>query len=331
MIELRDVDKHDEPTLRRWWEIYRAAQTDRPVDYTIGWDVARVALPTEREDFHVELFAAHDGDHMVGAGMVNLPMSDNLHLAYLDVYVDWPARRRGVGTLLVEEVERRARRGGRRTTLVEVFTSADGAGPGLAFAEARGYTVGNREAVKAIRLAESKDRWPALEAEASAALGDYRVLLWEDGVPDAYAESMCAMLSVFLGMVPIGELELEDGEWTVERLRASEEHSRRIGQHKFLTVAVAPDDTLVGCADVRVGRADPSVGHIGMTMVMPEHRGHRLGLAMKLAGHRALHATYPECGLVVTSNADVNEQMNAINAAMGYEVIEELLECQKRL
>jgi len=33
---------------------------------------------------------------MVGAGLINLPMSDNLRMSYLDVFVEWPHRRRGV-------------------------------------------------------------------------------------------------------------------------------------------------------------------------------------------------------------------------------------------
>lgn len=331
MVDLRDVDKQDESTLHRWWEIYRDAQSDRPVDYTIPWDVARVALPTTRDDFHVELFAAYDGELMVGAGLVNLPMSDNPHLAYLDVYVDWAQRRRGVGTLLLAEVERRAGVAGRMTTLVDVFTLPGGTSPGSAFAEARGYSLGNREGVKAIYLAESEKRWAELEGDAAAALGDYRVLEWDTVVPEEYAVGYCAMLGGFIAMVPTGELEIMDGDWTIERLRASEQHARDIDQRKILAVAVAPDGTLAGCTDLRVNLANTATAYIGMTMVMPEHRGHRLGLAMKLATHRTLRAEYPECELVVTSNADVNEQMNAINQALGYRVVEQLLEYQGRL
>jgi hypothetical protein len=66
-------------------------------------------------------------------------------------------------------------------------------------------------------------------------------------------------------------------------------------------------------------------------MVLPEHRGHRLGLATKLATHRAVRAAFPECHLVVTSNAEVNTHMNAINDALGYEVLEDLLEYHRRL
>ena len=41
-------------------------------------------------------------------------------------------------------------------------------------------------------------------------------------------------------------------------------------------------------------------------MVLPQHRGHSLGLAMKLATHRSLAAQVPECGMVPTDNADAN-------------------------
>ena len=331
MTEIRDVDKADAVALHRWWEVCHDAQSDRPVDYFPAWEVARVSLPTPHPDFRVELFSAYDGDRMVGAGLVNLPQTDNLRMAYFDVYVDWSARRRGVGTVLLDEVERRARAAGRELALVEVFAPPGGTSAGAAFADARGYDVASREGAKAIDLAGSEPRWPALEAQVAAALGDFRIEMWRDVVPDEYVEDLCAMLSGFIGMVPMGELELEDGEWTVDRLRASERRATEIGQARFLAAAVAPDGRVVGCTDARVNRADPRNGFVGLTMVLPEARGHRLGLGMKLASHRALRTEFPECAMVITSNADVNEHMNAINDALGYRVVEQLLEYQKRL
>jgi predicted GNAT family acetyltransferase len=82
---------------------------------------------------------------------------------------------------------------------------------------------------------------------------------------------------------------------------------------------------------VRTHAADPRVARIGVTMVLPEHRGHRLGLATKLASHRALRAQVPGCELVVTSNAEVNTHMNVINERMGYQQLETLVEYHKRL
>lgn len=331
MIEIRDVDLADEDALHRWWEVSHEAQRDRPVDYFPTWEVARVGLRTPHPDFHVELFAAYDGDRMIGTGLVNLPMTDNRHLAHLDVYVDWPDRRRGVGTALIEEVERRARAAGRTTTEVEVFAPPDADSPGTSFAQARGYRVANHEEAKAVSLPEAEGGWAALEEQAAAARRDYRVELWADTVPDAYAEGLCRLLSRFIGMVPTGELQLEDGEWTVDRLRAAERRSAEIGQRRYVAAAVAPDGELVGWTENRLNAAQSGVAFVNGTMVVPEHRGHRLGLAMKLATHRVLRAAYPECELIVTSNADVNAHMNAINEAMGYRVIEQLWEFHKRL
>ena len=96
-------------------------------------------------------------------------------------------------------------------------------------------------------------------------------------------------------------------------------------------MAFAPDGELVGYTDVFV---PPHVEHraeIGITMVLPEHRGHALGLAMKLATHASLQAAVPSCRLVSTSNADVNAAMNAVNERMGYRWVEQLLEVQKTL
>ena len=81
----------------------------------------------------------------------------------------------------------------------------------------------------------------------------------------------------------------------------------------------------------RANRADPLVARIGVTMVLPEHRGHRLGLATKLASHRALREQVPACELVVTSNAEVNTHMNAINERMGYVELETLVEYHRLL
>ena len=63
--------------------------------------------------------------------------------------------------------------------------------------------------------------------------------------------------------------------------------------------------------------------------MLPGHRGHSLGLALKLANHRALMAALPACEFVRTSNAEVNSHMNAVNERMGYRLVEDVIEVQK--
>jgi GNAT superfamily N-acetyltransferase len=334
VLEIRDVDTSDEVQVRRWYDVWRASQPHRPGTLLPSWEAARIPLSTPRTDFEVSLFGAHDGDVVVGAGLLNLPLEDNPTLAYAEVMAHPEHRRRGVGSAVLEEVERRTRAAGRERVLVEVFVpgeeDAERSGD-AAFATARGYVVANREGSKAVDLTASEALWPALEAEAAAALGDYRVVGWRDACPEEYVASFGAAVSKAMSLIPQGDLALEDRDWSVDQIRAAEERRLTIGLATFESAAVAPDGTVAGLTGVRVNTRDPVVAHVGITMVLPEHRGHRLGLATKLVNHRALRAAYPECRLVITSNSEVNTHMNAINEAMGYRRLETLLEYHRQI
>ena len=56
------------------------------------------------------------------------------------------------------------------------------------------------------------------------------------------------------------------------------------------------------------------------TLVHPDHRGHRLGLAVKLANVEALAGCRPSVRRIVTSNAAENTPMIAVNDMMGFEI-----------
>jgi GNAT superfamily N-acetyltransferase len=333
-FDIWDADIQDETQLREWYDVWRAGQPDRPPDLIPSWESARVPLATPRTDFDISLFGVRDAGTLVGVALLNLPMEDNPTVAYADLVTHTDHRRRGVGTALLGELESRSRAAGRERLLTEVFVPAGqehGSTGDQLFAESQGYAVANREGMKAVRLDEAERLWPALEHEVEAALGDYRVVTWRDACPEEYVESFGRALSRVMSLIPQGDLELEDREWNVERVRAAEDQRVGIGLTTFESAALAPDGTVVGLTGVRANLADPRVARIGVTMVLPEHRGHRLGLATKLASHRALREHVPGCHLVVTSNAEVNTHMNAINEALGYRQLETLVEYHKRL
>lgn len=328
-----DIDTSDEPGVREWFGAWRAAQPHRPPDLVPSWEASRVPLTTARDDSEVTLFGIRDQGVLAGTALLNLPIADNPTVAYADVMVHADHRRRGLGTALLAETEHRARTAGRNRLLSEVFVPpGDETGnPDRAFAEARGYTVANREGMKAVDLAEAEPGWAALGAEVEAALGDYRVVTWRDACPDEHVASFGQALSRVMSLIPQGDLDLEDREWTVDRVRQAEQHRADIGLVTIESVALSPDDEVVGLTGLRTSLNDPRVAHIGVTMVLPGHRGHRLGLATKLASHRAMRAAVPGCHLVVTSNSEVNTHMNAINRAMGYRQLETLVEYHRSL
>lgn len=329
-IEITEVDVHDEAALRQWWEVGRAASAERSHDAWPAWEVSRRSLPLARTDSVLTLLTAHEGDDAVGSALLLTFLLDNTHMADMTPYVDPTHRRRGVGRLLLADVEERVRRAGRSTVVSSAFSPVDIDSPGLLFARACGYEVASEEETKVVHLAESRPLWPELQAEVAAEQGDYDYVLFAKHCPEEHIAGFCALLSGFTTSIPTG-LDLREAAWTPERLRESEQQRASVGVTPVVALAIAPDGSVAGFSDVRINEFDPTNAAVGGTMVRPADRGHRLGLGMKLLTHRFLMDHYPDCAWVETGNAGVNAPMNAVNERMGYRVVERCLDVQKVL
>jgi GNAT superfamily N-acetyltransferase len=330
-IEIRAVDPHDEASLRAWWEVGAAATSERPGHPWPRWEVSRTALPADNPERDTVFLGAFDGDRMVGSVLLLVPLNENLHTCGVDLYVLPTRRQEGIGTLLLADVEARAAALGRTTIHCEGYVPPGETGPAEQFALARGFVVASREGFKELALSSYGARRPALVASVGSRADDYTVVTFDTVCPDEHVESFGRLLGMLISEIPLGDLDLEDSEWTPERLRAAEQRQVGIGRHVLTALAIAPDGSVAGSSDVRVNDADPTHGQVGITLVDPAHRGHRLGLALKVATHDLLVATYPQCATVDTCNAEVNTHMNAVNEALGYRSIETLLELQKVL
>src|SRR5699024_2582221 len=127
------------------------------------------------------------------------------------------------------------------------------------------------------------------------------------------------------------EVEHEAPEYTPERIRESERRSREQGIARITAVAVAPDGSFVGNSEIHVHTAPEStVGWQENTLVMPDHRGHRLGLALKVATHRQLRGRAPQLRSLVTWNSHVTPWMIEINETLGYEIVYRQMVLQRR-
>jgi GNAT superfamily N-acetyltransferase len=130
----------------------------------------------------------------------------------------------------------------------------------------------------------------------------------------------------------MGDLGMAPEQVDTARLRAKEAVTaahRKIAVH---TVAVhrATGDI---AAHTRVDVYDPTAahGHVLITLVAPAHRGHRLGLLVKLANLRQLREEFPHVQDLWTANADVNAPMIAINERLGYREVEATPIYQRRI
>ncbi len=330
-IDIREVDPADETQLHDWWQVcHDGATAGRPYDTHTPWARTREEAPKANPDWDRVRLAAYTDGRVVGGGVTHMPLADNLTNAYLEVYVPEPERRRGVGTALLAAAEEAATSRGRTVLVAESVAPVGTTSPGEPFAAGRGYTLGNREGLKILDLRQRPD-WAPLDEQVVTRIGDHRIVEWGGETPEEHIEDVCGALNRFMGMVPTGDLEIGELQFSPERLRRNEARDRDLGTTRFVGAALAPDGSLAGYHDLFVDKVRPTQAYVGLTMVLPEHRGHSLGLGMKLATHRSLLARFPGCEIVRTGNADVNEHMNAVNDRLGYRLVENLLEFQKKV
>lgn len=117
----------------------------------------------------------------------------------------------------------------------------------------------------------------------------------------------------------------------MEAYREQERAVLRQGRTSYHAVALDSAGGAVAYSTMMVSRHAPGQCFQWGTLVRRDHRGHRLGMAVKLANLRQLAAADASVHSLVTYNAEVNTHMLAINEALGFRPVERLGEFQKRL
>ena len=278
-------------------------------------------------------WSAHLDGEVVGTAVARLPTADNRTMAMLDVQVIPRARGDGVGTALLTAVETEAAERGRVTLLMEVPRPLEGPAsgvPGVRFARRHGFSRAQTEVHYVLRSPVHDAVLDHLQAEVDAAHGGYRLVSWAGRCPEDLVAGFCALEAAFVSEAPLGDLAVESEVWPPDRLRQFEDRAVRRGMRLFTTVALAGGGAVVGNTRLVVDRALRRGIDQGGTLVLPEHRGHRLGLAMKLANQRLLQRDHPVPALVHTYNAEENGPMIAVNRRLGFQPVELTDEWQRR-
>jgi RimJ/RimL family protein N-acetyltransferase len=256
-----------------------------------------------------------------GFYLLTLPERENTHLAYLIPLVGLPQRRQGIGTALVKHAAGRAQEGGRVLLTAEATVGS----PGEAFSRALGAQPGLPEASRVLDLRTIADGHLArLHADARAAARGYSLLSFEGPVPEEYIEHVAALNQD--GEDAPRDAGHEVQQWDAARLRAAEHRTAEQGLRHY-SVAARDDRTgeLVAITEVHVDPQTADWGHQELTVVARAHRGHRLGLLVKVAMLDLLADREPRLERILTGNADSNAYMIAINNQLGYRVLDHWL------
>lgn len=286
---------------------------------------------------------AGSGQEILGVARLNLPLTDNLHTATLNVVVDARSRRRGVGAALCAAAEELAAADGRRTLIVETdhrqdggeLTAGDVPAPSIpqdaaaSFASACGFSL---ELIERISRLDLPVHSAGEGLPGSTDGSGYELVFWQDVCPDALADAYAQLRQKMSTDAPLGGLDLTPEVWDVPRVREAEEKARGMG-YDVLVCAVrhTASGELAGHTVLEVARSNPSVAYQDDTLVLQHHRGNRLGMMLKAGNLQRLGRLFPEVQRVYTWNAEENRYMLAINVQLGFRPIGYAGEWQKEL
>ena len=320
--------------VRAVYDVYRAGA---PVDFpgsppmsfgVFGGLMVQGWCGEPRENW---LACREPGGAVAGAYTLELPDRENRDRAGLSVLVAPGQRRAGLGTALLRHATARARALGRVRVSTEVL---DGT-PGDGFARAVGATAELTEARRTLDVrAIPSGRLGELRAMAKGPAAGYTLVAWAGPAPETYLDAV-ARLNEAMHDAPHGAGE-EAQSWDAERVRAVGRRAIQQGLRHYSVAAQAETaqaetaqaetaqaetaGELAGLTELSVDPAHPHWGHQELSVVARPHRGHRLGLLLKVAMLELLAEREPQLETIETFNGVANAHMVSINETLGFQV-----------
>ncbi|GGK70595.1 hypothetical protein [Ornithinimicrobium pekingense] len=282
------------------------------------------------------VLVAYDAARPVGALWLGLPLKDNLTSAHGEVLVDPEAAPGVILPALWDHARRRLSQEGRSVVqLVSLHRSTTdgehraprtGVGrlpvdPMTTALEGLGFVLEQVEQHRVLEVAPALGVAEVAGPRAREVAGTaYRTLSWVGRTPPEHLDGLAALLARLSTDAPLGELQVELESWDAQRVAEHERMGAEMGRELVTTVAqhVATGE-LVAFTQLDRPLDKPVMAFQAGTLVVREHRGHRLGMLVKAVNLHQLAELAPSVRRVHTWNAGENAHMLAINVALGFQ------------
>jgi GNAT superfamily N-acetyltransferase len=256
-------------------------------------------------------FLAREDDRLVGWANLFEPSQEYTDTAFLGAYVAPGHQRRGIGSTLMDAMTERTGRSRFRARAWEHTT-------GMAALPALGFTAKLTHLVRRLFLDDPDPRWVPLRRAAEAAAADYELVRRVGVTPEPDLAEM-VVLREAINDAPDA---LEYEAYPPERITAYEQALEARRQTQYAVIARhRPTGEPAGITLCDIDEFSPSVAHQEDTSVVRAHRGHRLGLLMKLEMVDWLRRERPEVTATDTWNDSTNHHMIAVNEQLGMRVV----------
>lgn len=270
---------------------------------------------------------------LIGRVGVDIPHEEGSRAAYWLIELLRSHHGRGIGRAAYALVEESARAHG-RTVLQSWAQHTEAPGPRLSaptgfgtiprdraarFYLANGYTLEQIERRSDLDLATSVDTVARLLAEAESAAEGYRVVQWMAPTPDEYLDGFAWMKSRMSTDAPSAGMEFDEEAWDADRVIRHDRRWVDAGMTAQVTAAQhVKSGRLVAFNELVIGADRTRPTHQEDTLVLREHRGHKLGQLVKCAALTSWRDIAPDSPKVITYNAEENRPMLDINEAIGF-------------
>ena len=312
MTTIERVGVDDHKTFAAFHDVYARAH-GRDIDLPYSAVEKRVGMQSDEYVDKVLLLARDDDGSPVGGGTVELPLRDNTDVVYVDAFTAPDHRRNGHAAAVVDAVEEMGRKAGRGTLLGYAAWELDAVDPApQAFAEAMGYDLNIMNAMRELPL-------PATLPPLVVADG-YTMHTWRGPCPEEWLTGYINVRRLILEEAPSGDAELENEYWDSSRVRGEEARWAEQRRTAQVSIAVADDGEVAGHTQLLFPEDSDEV-HQWDTIVLPTHRGHGLGLALKVTAMQEAADLLEGRRRITTYNAASNEPMIRVNDALGFRQI----------
>lgn len=260
------------------------------------------------------------------AGYVNidLPQLENTENASVDIEVLPEHRRQGVGRALYEYSLRTARELGRKRIHGMSVTTLPGEPARDEAGSAFATTLGAKSALVDVRrrldvTTLDQTHLDRLLAAAWTRAAGYSLVRWIGATPEEHLNDIAYLDGRLTQDAPLGDLEWEAAKVDGARIRAVEAALVARGRRSYHS-ALRHDTTgrVVAWTTIDFGATSPWHAFQQITIVDPDHRGHRLGTIAKIENLRYVQSHEPRLRVIDTWNAAVNDHMISINEAIGF-------------
>jgi len=276
-------------------------------DLKYGWDLE----PGERY-----LYYPDGATEPVGAIRLNASQRDNLHMISVGAIVHPDHRGQGHREAMFTELLRRARERGRFT----VWSGcANDDQESAALLKKFGFRYASHDARRYQFPGQlDQDQLDRLYAEARDKASHYELVRTMVPTDDELLAELVAVTEA-INDAPMGDLDFEHEKFDLQRLKDFEHAAQAKGERMYRVFARHKSTGEIGGHTVMMTHPlQPTYAWQYDTAVHRDHRGHRLGMLVKLEMMRWLAEAEPQIERIETwNNADNSYMINA-NEAIGY-------------